>query len=1166
MEHGLGKITDYVRERFDGKDPDKYNEFINQFETGVFTLDIPIHKQCYVLMSLLERTPKNVCSTFIENYKALHPNVVSPHASTRASANAEMMADLKTHLASHPSVVGTRPADHLLELWMQLTQGDHETVRAYFDRFEELKRRLNELQPPITFNPKLLLKAFKGQTMATGLLPPIQDHVELHGADKIEGEGGALEAAENFEWVNKDRVIRKRRSTTLNWVGVASSDSSSTPTPRWVTYHDDDLDPDPDPDLDLDVNGTRSPLAGLPDAPPINKRAAVRAIDSDTIQQQSGIPPWRRATPARQMHEHYGDDDEYEASSYAPPPFLRLSAQGREQGTQRYQPQGATRTMTEPGSKPEICIHFLRNQQCRYGNRCSRLHLVTLDATRDVRPYVKLRPTPEMKADIWRNGTDAHKQNHASFDGEPATVAPPPVPIDLGVCTVDVTAALSEAQINSKHAESLALAQHSVMANMDGHEGTPTTARTSDNEEHVKDSAHSPDLVHDAASGRMRENYDQAPATAVAAAINNETTTPPPPPIDLDVCFVGGTTFPSEAQLPTKGEPASALDIKQLELELGVSDEGPSSDPQTDAESLALLEEELGLLDESSTTRSTAHSEHSRQRQDPESDSALATNNENLTVNSQIIEPERRRRKAAARRMNLRSRSTSPSTSSSSCDSVEQECFKHSPTRPTLDEFAAGAPDRVAAQTAESPKPLLGQLNRQTAQPADKEHQPKPTQEHPKVEPMDPGHLTPRTRRVTPDEAKTHHGTYGEASADDCAPRSAAAPQWPRPRALAGLSCPHRQQNQDPGPMRTAPTPGSKLEICYQFVRNQRCRFGNHCARLHLASLDATRDIRPFVELRPTSEMKADVWTGETGELRAKKVRLRARFDKMEYAARSLGLVLGALANRMSKGDDQAPLVKVLAVAISNIDPTERSSLVDIARTSPLELAGEIDERQIEDARVLSQLCDNDPGLLHRMASMAYATLIRARESYQLAAQSALAKTIAQTPQWREDMEYVAHSLGLVRDALVSRMNKGDDPALVPALAVAISNIDPAERSTLVHIASTSHLNSVGRIDKHKVEDARVLRQLCDNNPKLLHRMASVANAALMRAQTRHQLAAQRLPAGGSHKRHSSAVRTAPLPGSDSGGDDNDGPGQLDPDARPAKRPRSLTENERPGT
>ena len=50
--------------------------------------------------------------------------------------------------------------------------------------------------------------------------------------------------------------------------------------------------------------------------------------------------------------------------------------------------------------------------------------------------------------------------------------------------------------------------------------------------------------------------------------------------------------------------------------------------------------------------------------------------------------------------------------------------------------------------------------------------------------------------------------------------------------------------------------------------RNQRCRFGDHCARLHLASLDATRDIRPFVELRPTSEMKAGVWTGETGELR----------------------------------------------------------------------------------------------------------------------------------------------------------------------------------------------------------------------------------------------------------------------------------------------------------
>ena len=77
MTTGLGKITDFVRERFNGKKPDKYNEFIANFETGVLTLEIPIHKQCYLLMSLLEQTPNDVCSKFIATYKRLNPNVDS---------------------------------------------------------------------------------------------------------------------------------------------------------------------------------------------------------------------------------------------------------------------------------------------------------------------------------------------------------------------------------------------------------------------------------------------------------------------------------------------------------------------------------------------------------------------------------------------------------------------------------------------------------------------------------------------------------------------------------------------------------------------------------------------------------------------------------------------------------------------------------------------------------------------------------------------------------------------------------------------------------------------------------------------------------------------------------------------------------------------------------
>ena len=51
MTTGLGKITDFVRERFNGKKPDKYNEFIANFETGVLTGVIPEPNHTYNVMS-----------------------------------------------------------------------------------------------------------------------------------------------------------------------------------------------------------------------------------------------------------------------------------------------------------------------------------------------------------------------------------------------------------------------------------------------------------------------------------------------------------------------------------------------------------------------------------------------------------------------------------------------------------------------------------------------------------------------------------------------------------------------------------------------------------------------------------------------------------------------------------------------------------------------------------------------------------------------------------------------------------------------------------------------------------------------------------------------------------------------------------------------------------
>ena len=51
--------------------------------------------------------------------------------------------------------------------------------------------------------------------------------------------------------------------------------------------------------------------------------------------------------------------------------------------------------------------------------------------------------------------------------------------------------------------------------------------------------------------------------------------------------------------------------------------------------------------------------------------------------------------------------------------------------------------------------------------------------------------------------------------------------------------------------------PGSMNQICLTFLRNRTCRFGDHCFRLHVYSLDQNQDARPNVKTRVTEEAKS---------------------------------------------------------------------------------------------------------------------------------------------------------------------------------------------------------------------------------------------------------------------------------------------------------------------
>ena len=73
----------------------------------------------------------------------------------------------------------------------------------------------------------------------------------------------------------------------------------------------------------------------------------------------------------------------------------RPSTQYRSQ--QHKQNEQAEQRLKQRGDTGEICTFYLKNQQCRNGDACRRLHLVSMEATRDVRPGVTHKPTAKAK-------------------------------------------------------------------------------------------------------------------------------------------------------------------------------------------------------------------------------------------------------------------------------------------------------------------------------------------------------------------------------------------------------------------------------------------------------------------------------------------------------------------------------------------------------------------------------------------------------------------------------------------------------------------------------------------------------------------------------------------------------------------------------------------------
>ena len=190
-----GRLSDYCS-KYDGSNPTLFASWLEDFENGTNILKLKSDRHGVVL-SCLSGSPKDVAKAAIKEFEAGDATkkaaLESSDATVRDPIASELWDQIKTTLLDHPSVVGTKPTDGLIDRWGKLTQGDDESVRDYYNRYSKIKTALADAKE--IYSERVNYNHFVGGTQTTGLLPPIQYHVKLHGNKTVEE---ALKLAEDF--------------------------------------------------------------------------------------------------------------------------------------------------------------------------------------------------------------------------------------------------------------------------------------------------------------------------------------------------------------------------------------------------------------------------------------------------------------------------------------------------------------------------------------------------------------------------------------------------------------------------------------------------------------------------------------------------------------------------------------------------------------------------------------------------------------------------------------------------------------------------------------------------------------------------------------------------------------------------------------------------------
>ena len=76
-QRGLGKITDYVAQKFDGTTPSEFPAFVRAFDLGVETLEVHPTKQYLLFLNCLADRPNEVAQEFVKKYREDHPETTT---------------------------------------------------------------------------------------------------------------------------------------------------------------------------------------------------------------------------------------------------------------------------------------------------------------------------------------------------------------------------------------------------------------------------------------------------------------------------------------------------------------------------------------------------------------------------------------------------------------------------------------------------------------------------------------------------------------------------------------------------------------------------------------------------------------------------------------------------------------------------------------------------------------------------------------------------------------------------------------------------------------------------------------------------------------------------------------------------------------------------------